>query len=286
MAERQGGGDSSEVGSLHDRALGAVTGLRVGEVLGAETEGLPRVAAGTALQAAFPDFGVTTPGFVALTAACGVEADSTGAQRPLAAVAVPALPAWVSLSVATALAVRADPVEGLVKAVGERLVLEDRDRLTFAAAAAVAAAVSAALDKTPWSQCLSLAISAADLAESSAGVYRAGASVGARLAWAHALAARAEEPAAVVELLVGASEIPQEAVPAAFAMVGVQAAAASGTPQPMATLQSAAALGGRAGLVVPVAGTMAGALAGVRAFPAHARDDIDLTPALARRGDG
>lgn len=285
MVERQGGGDASGVDSLHDRALGAVTGLRVGEVLGAETEGLPRVAAATALQAAFPDFGVTTPGFVAVTEACGVEEPSdAGRQRPLAVVAVPALPAWVALSVATALEVRADPIEDLVKAVGERLALEDRDRLTFAAAAAVAAAVSAALDRTPWLQCLSLAISAADLAESSAGVYRAGASVGARLAWAHALATRAEEPAAVVELLVGASEIPQEAVPAAFAMVGVQAA--SGAAQPMATLQSAAALGGRAGLVVPVAGTVAGALAGVSAFPAHVRDDTDLTPVLARRGDG
>lgn len=262
-----------------DRALGALTGLRVGEILGAETDGLPSVAATAALQTAFPDFGVDSPGFTATLTGVGGEATSA---RPAGTTPVP--PAWVTTAVATALAVSADPIVDLVKALAERLALDDRDRLTFAAAAAVAASVSAALDNTPWSQCLSLAISAADLAESTAGVYRPGASVGARMAWAHALASRADDPVAVVELLVGASDVPQEAVPAAFAMVGVHST--SGGPQPMTAIQAAAGLGGRAGLIAPIVGALAGAVAGVGAFPAHLRDDIDLTLVLRHRHEG
>lgn len=270
---------------LADRALGALTGLRVGEALGGEADGLPAPEAASALQAAFPDFGAPTPAHRGVLVLCGAEqVDARPAESAAGAGPTHPAPAWVPVAIAAALQVRADPIAGLVEAVGERLAPGDRDRLTFAAVAALATAVSAALDETPWAQCLSLAISAADLAESSADVYRPGASVGARLAWAHALASRSDEPLAVVELLVGTSGEPQEAIPAAFAVVGVHAS--SGLPRPMAVVQEAASLGGRAGLIVPVAGALAGAFTGAGAFPVHLRDDIELTPVLTHRDGG
>ncbi len=269
-----------------DRALGALTGLRVGEVLGAVTDGLPAATASTALDSAFPDFSVATPAFAEALSALGVQ--ERGECAGLVAAGCDA-PQWVSVAVATGLQVRADPIAQLVEALGERLPAPHRNRLTFAAGAAVAGAVSAALDETSWSQCLSLAISAADLAEAAAAsveAYRAGASVGARLAWAHALGTRAEDALEIIELLVGVSEMPQEAVPAAFAVIGARAGAGSGPREPMSTVRSAATLGGRAGLIAPVAGALAGALAGVAAFPAHLRDDIELTRVLAGREAG
>lgn len=281
-AQVDGGHEPLVPETLRDRAAGALTGLAVGEVLGDLADGLAATDAAAAVHSALPDFSAATPGATAVLDLLGGAVEEVGEVEPGPAGVQP-LPPWVAVAVATGLQVRADPIAGLVESVGERLRETERDRLTYAAAAAVAAAVSAALDETPWPQCLSLSISAADLGETAATHYRPGAGVGARIAWAHALAARAGDDAlSVIELLVGVSEVPQEAVAATFAII----AAVDGAARPVDAARSAALLGGRAGLVAPLAGAIAGALAGASAFPGHLRRDTDLTPMLLRREDG
>lgn len=254
------------------RAEGALTGLGVGEVLGAETEGLSPAQAVLALQSAFPDLAREVPGVTLVQRLLGESTADPGDGQPER---VAGLPGWVAVAVAGGITQGCDPVEDLADEVGRRLDPTDQDRLTRAGASAVAAAVSAARVGSPWATCLSLAISAADAAESdTARPYGAGPSLAGRLAWAHALATRSTEaPGEVIGMLVGTADIPQEAVPAAFAVVGMCLAGPEGgaVGNPAVVARRAAELGGRATVVAALAGALAGALTGVDMFPVHMR---------------
>lgn len=282
--------DTSRLGP---EAAGALAGLHVGEVLGAYGQGRRSAEAAATLQSAFPD--LSAPGPAARRVAFLVR-DSVPPEEPLAPSAgAPGVPEWVAVAVAAGIALGSDPVEQLAREVAQRLEPTRHNRLERAATAAIAAAVSAAVDHANWAQCLSLAVSAADAVEQaeleSSEPWAPGPSVSARLSWAHALATRSgDDPMAGVELLVGTSETPQESIPAAFAVVGVlvgQAVAAEPLNGSLAAAQSrmrathrvdpveaarrAAALGGGAYVTAAVAGALAGALAGVEAIPAHMR---------------
>lgn len=288
------GGDAlrsehSQNGPLSDAAEGALAGLHVGEVLGVLGEGVRRDDAIAAVQGAFPDF-ATAGAAVRRAAALARGCPQRGTESLDAATG--GIPGWVPVAVGTGVAHDCDPVEDLARAVGSRLAPSHHDRLTHACAASVAVAVSAAVAGCDWAQCLSLAISAADGVEqewlANTRPWTAGPSVGARLAWAHALATRAsEDPMAIIDLLVGTSSSPQECVPAAFAVVGRLAwNAAEAEPSdgsvasvtrvarridPVEAARQAAMLGGCAPVIATVGGAIAGALAGVEAVPSHMR---------------
>lgn len=143
----------------------------------------------------------------------------------------------------------------------------------LAAAAGSAAAVSAGLDGASWPQRLALAAWAADEAPAR-GDYRPGPSMSARLTWACALAERAEaDPVQVVGLLVGNSGVPQECVPAAFALAAV-------CDDADAARRSAARLGGQ----VDVIGALAGALLAAGFDPAGPTPGPADAPAAAEAG--
>ncbi len=126
--------------------------------------------------------------------------------------------------------------------------------LALAGAAAVAAAVSAgiriAADRGHWV---------------------AGADVAARIEWATSLVAGRDQAKAaeLIYTLVGTSLATQESVPAAFAVL----AAVPGDPWQACLL--AASLGGDTDTIAAMAGSIAGACAGVTAFPADAIAVID-----------
>lgn len=157
-----------------------------------------------------------------------------------------------------------DPIDGLVAGVTTALSRSvglahiDESAPLIAATAGVAAAVSAGIEGASWPQRVALAAWACDEGAAT-GSYRPGPRLSARLTWACALAERAEtDPVDVVALLVGNSAIPQEAVPAGFALAAV------GTDVP-STQRAAVALGGRSRTIAGLAGALvaaAGAAAG------------------------
>lgn len=157
-----------------------------------------------------------------------------------------------------------DPIDGLVAGVTTALSRSvglahiDESAPLIAATAGVAAAVSAGIEGASWPQRVALAAWACDEGAAT-GSYRPGPRLSARLTWACALAERAEtDPVDVVALLVGNSAIPQEAVPAGFALATV------GTDVP-STQRAAVALGGRSRTIAGLAGALvaaAGAAAG------------------------
>lgn len=173
------------------------------------------------------------------------------------------------------------PGPALLDAVVEACQVTHLTGLGISGAAAVAAAVSAALDGAGTDEALEAALLLARQGER-CGSWIAGASIPARLA-AFRPQLRALEPAAREDFLrevVGTSVQSQESVVAALLLVDI------GREDPFAALCTAASLGGDTDTVAAMAGAVLGALHGPGAFPAAAArqvrevNDLDL-PALA-----
>jgi ADP-ribosylglycohydrolase len=142
--------------------------------------------------------------------------------------------------------------------------------IALAGASAVAAAVSAGVSGAGITEATDVAVRAARIG-AERGHWVAGADVAARIEWAVGLVAGRDraEAAELIYTLVGTSLATQESVPAAFAVL----AAVPGDPWQACLL--AASLGGDCDTIAAMAGAIAGACAGVEAFPAEAVAVID-----------
>jgi len=142
--------------------------------------------------------------------------------------------------------------------------------LALAGAAAVAAAVSAGVAGAGIAEATALAVRAARIG-AERGHWVAGADVAARIEWAAGLAAGRDraEAAELIYTLVGTSLATQESVPAAFAVL------AAVPDDPWQACLLAASLGGDCDTIAALAGAIAGACHGLRAFPARAVAVID-----------
>lgn len=154
------------------------------------------------------------------------------------------------------------PLEALVDRVEETCRPTHNTGLAISGAAAVAAAVSAAIEGADWPEAAALAIHAAEKGERR-GHWAAGARVGRRIAWALDLVRGRPRGEAIdlVRDLLGTSVAVQESAPAAFAVVEV----AGGEPWDCATI--AANLGGDTDTIGAIAAGMAGALQGFSRLP-------------------
>jgi ADP-ribosylglycohydrolase len=139
--------------------------------------------------------------------------------------------------------------------------------IALAGAAAVAAAVSAGIDRFPLADAIALAVSAAESA-AGRGHWVAGADVGSRITWAVGLVAGLGQDQVIdtVYRLVGTSLATQESVPAAFAV------AAAVPDDPWLACRIAASLGGDSDTIAAMTGAICGACHGAEAFPQAARD--------------
>jgi len=157
---------------------------------------------------------------------------------------------------------RPEPLEDLVDLVAAVDQPTHDTRIAHAGAAAVARAVSAGIEGVAPDQILPLALAAAAQG-ARRGHVTPGPDVAARIAWACGLAAAADAPLDVIELLVGTSVATQESVPAAFAIATTYA-------DPWQACLAAAALGGDSDTIAAMVGAMVGARHGLSAFPADA----------------
>lgn len=192
------------------------------------------------------------------------------------------------------LTMTARDLAALVDAVQQASLVTHNTSVALAGAAAVAAAVSAALDSTAPGgaervrAATDAAVAAAALG-SERGRWVAGADVAARIRWAAGLVAGRQAPALtypftgaspvsgppeagaaeVIYSLVGTSLATQESVPAAFAVL-------SAVPEdPWQACLLAASLGGDTDTIAAMAGAVGGAAHGLSAFPPHAVEVID-----------
>jgi len=142
--------------------------------------------------------------------------------------------------------------------------------IALAGASAVAAAVSAGVSGAGLAAATAAAVQAARIG-AERGHWVAGADVAARIEWAMGLVAGRDQAQAseLIYTLVGTSLATQESVPAAFAVL----AAVPGDPWRACLL--AASLGGDCDTIAAMAGAIAGACAGVEAFPPEAIAVID-----------
>jgi len=142
--------------------------------------------------------------------------------------------------------------------------------VALAGAAAVAAAVSAGVAGASIAEATTIATAAARLA-AGRGHWVAGADVAARIEWATGLVAGRDraEAAGLIYTLVGTSLATQESVPAAFAVL------AAVPDDPWQACLLAASLGGDCDTIAAMAGAVAGACHGARAFPPGALAVID-----------
>lgn len=169
----------------------------------------------------------------------------------------------------------------LLPAVVEASRLTHNTGLGLSAAAAVAAAVSTALDD-PGRSVDDGAQAAADAAArlEDAGNWVAGGSVSARIRWATELVRPMPEPEVLdtVSAVVGTSVASQESVPAAFAL------ATRFADDPFHALCLAAQVGGDTDTIAAIAGAVLGAHLGASAWPADvvervlAVNEIDVDP--------
>lgn len=174
---------------------------------------------------------------------------------------------WPGVAVRAGWANRCDPMETFVEGLGP----QGRPRLRVAAEACVAAGVSAAIDGCDAATVRALAIMAGDLAARVADDMP-GPDVGVRLQWACAVVTRTEDdPAEVLDVLVGTSAAEQECVPAAFALLALNADGAPGSssraPDVVDACARAAALGGASDAMAVIVGAVLGAAHGPQAFP-------------------
>jgi ADP-ribosylglycohydrolase len=184
----------------------------------------------------------------------GQEGDTNGAAMRIAPVGI---------------AVEGAEGSDLVDRVVEVSLVTHNTGLALSGAAAVAAAVSAAVDGLGLADCVESAVTAASRA-ARRGAWVAGAEVAARITWATELVAGREEDDAmeVISRLVGTSLATQESVPAAFAVL------VAIPDDPWRACRQAASLGGDCDTIAAMAGAVAGALAGVDAFPPSARSVV------------
>jgi ADP-ribosylglycohydrolase len=157
----------------------------------------------------------------------------------------------------------------LVDRVVEASIVTHNTSVALAAAAAVAAAVSAGIDGASVAEATGFAVTAAERA-ARRGHWVAAADVAARIAWAVGLVAGAsvEAAASAVYSLVGTSLAAQESVPAAFAVLAVSPG------DPWLACRIAASLGGDCDTIAAMAGAVAGACHGAAAFPDAARKTV------------
>jgi ADP-ribosylglycohydrolase len=141
--------------------------------------------------------------------------------------------------------------------------------VAIAAASAVAAVVSAAIDGADVADAIDFALEAARVG-SGRGYWVAAADVGSRIRLALDLAVRADRDASLFSLyrVIGTSLASQESVPAAFGILSLFPG------EPWEACLAAATLGGDSDTVAAMAGAMSGALYGVDAIPVEARQTV------------
>ncbi|MDQ0189762.1 ADP-ribosylglycohydrolase family protein [Alicyclobacillus cycloheptanicus] len=160
-----------------------------------------------------------------------------------------------------------DDVMALVNRVEAVSRITHHTGVALAGASAVAAAVSAGIDGADVAAATAAAIRAATLA-SGRGTWVAAADVATRIRFAVSAVAAldgSEDAAALIESLIGTSLATQESVPAAFAVLAVH------PDDPWQACRLAASVGGDCDTIAAMAGAVAGACLGYRAFPAEAR---------------
>jgi ADP-ribosylglycohydrolase len=141
--------------------------------------------------------------------------------------------------------------------------------VAIAGAAAVAAAVSAALDGASVAEATAVALEAARLGADH-GFWVGAGQVAPRIRWAVGLvdARWPEESLDLVYELVGTSLASQESVPAAFAVLALY------PDDPWRACLAAASLGGDSDTIAAMAGAIGGAAHGTAGFPAEAIDTV------------
>ncbi len=181
------------------------------------------------------------------------------------------------------IALPADDLAFLVSRVRDVSSVTHNTGIAIAGAAAVAAAISAAIDGADLATATRVGVDAARIGARQ-GYWVAGADVGERITWAVGLVDRSGEAAGLdlIYRLVGTSLATQESVPAAFAVLSLY------PDDPWPACLAAAGLGGDSDTVAAMVGAVAGACHGVGAFPADAVETVnavnglDLEPLVAK----
>ncbi len=157
----------------------------------------------------------------------------------------------------------------LVDRVVEASMVTHNTGVAIAGAAAVAAAVSAAVDGVGLDDIFRIAVDAAELG-ATRGNWVAAADVGRRIEWAVELADRADPENSELELYrtIGTSLATQESVPAAFGILALYPG------DPWGACCAAASLGGDSDTVAAMAGAIGGGSAGLDAFPDGALETL------------
>lgn len=210
----------------------------------------------------------------------GADPDQTGRTGDTNGAAMRIAPVGIATPLKTAVAGGApSPGDGALSALVDAVVAASRlthhTSVALAGAAAVAAAVSAGVDGADLTAAIGVAVAAAEEG-ARRGHWVAAADVGARIRWATELVAGRTDAEAcdVVYRLVGTSLATQESVPAAFALLVLH------PDDPWTTCRLAASVGGDCDTVAAIAGAVAGACTGARAFPEHAVRTVESVNAL------
>ncbi len=155
-----------------------------------------------------------------------------------------------------------DPLAGLVQRVAETCRITHNTGLAIAAAAAVAAAVSAGIEGASWDDVKGIALAAAREGESY-GHWAAGGSIARRIELALSLGDNSSrrEATADIATIIGTSVAAQESVPAAFGLLE----ATGGDPWQAAL--ASANIGGDTDTIGAIAGAIGGACRGAGALP-------------------
>ncbi len=169
------------------------------------------------------------------------------------------------------IAVDTSDLDALVDRVVESCVASHNTGVAIAAASAVAAAVSAGIDGADAAVAVDIAVAAAAIG-AARGHWIAAADVGARIRLAVELADPGDPEHSLTRIyeVIGTSLASQESVPAAFGVL------ATFPGDPWSAVRAAASLGGDSDTVAAMAGAIGGAIHGVGAYPAQARDLVAL----------
>jgi ADP-ribosylglycohydrolase len=167
------------------------------------------------------------------------------------------------------IAVDSSSLDDLVDRVEEVSRVSHNTGVAIASASAVATAVSAAIDGADQAGAMGLAIDAARIG-ADRGYWVASADIGARIQLALGFANPADTDRSLTQIyeVIGTSLASQESVPAAFGIVRLFPGA------PWEACLAAASLGGDSDTVAAMVGAISGALYGVDAFPAAARNIV------------
>jgi len=167
------------------------------------------------------------------------------------------------------ISLRFESPQTFAAAIADAVMVTHNTGVAIAGAAAVAAAISVAVDGRRFPLALEAAVAAAQEGQT-LGHYAPAASVARRIEWAVECVRGLDwkDAAEVIEGLVGLGVETTEAVPAAFALVSLA------PDDPWTVALVAAGLGGDSDTIGAIAGAMAGALAGVDALPEEARRTV------------